>query len=83
MSDLSDRTARTVARAKRVAVRVRDRRGSVHARLAELEAAVQENRQLNRRVAELTDLVTELVVPLARRDDAEAAAVLERYRSLA
>ena len=42
----------------------------MRARLRELEAEVQENRRLNRRVAELTDLVTELVVPLARRDDA-------------
>ena len=47
-----------------------------------LEAEVQENRRLNRRVAELTDLVAELVVPLARRDDADVAAVLERYRSI-
>ena len=31
---------------------------------------MQENRRLNRRVAELTDLVAELVVPLARREDA-------------
>ncbi len=43
---------------------------------------MQENRRLNRRVAELTDLVTELVVPLARRDDAGVDAVLERYRSM-
>jgi hypothetical protein len=43
---------------------------------------VQENRRLQRRVAELTDLVTELVVPLARRDEAALEAVLERYRAL-
>jgi hypothetical protein len=54
----------------------------VHARLRVLEAEVQENRRLNRRVAELTDLVAELVVPLARRDDADVEAVLERYRSI-
>ena len=47
------------------------RGASVRARLDELEAEVQENRRLNRRVAELTDLVTELMVPLARREDAE------------
>jgi hypothetical protein len=43
---------------------------------------VQENRRLQRRVAELTDLVTELVVPLAQRDEAALEAVLERYRAL-
>ena len=79
MSDL--RT--TVDRVRSTSARLRDARGaSVRARLRELEAEVQENRRLNRRVAELTDLVTELVVPLARRDDAGVDAVLERYRSM-
>ena len=32
--------------------------------------------------AELTDLVTELVVPLARREDAEVDEILARYRSI-
>jgi hypothetical protein len=58
------------------------RASGVHARLQALEAEAQENRRLNRRVAELTDLVAELVVPLARRDDAEVDAVLARYRSI-
>ena len=55
---------------------------SVQERLRLLEEEVQENRRLNRRVAELTDLVTELLVPLARNDDVETQAVLERYRSI-
>jgi len=50
-------------------------------RIRDLENAVQENRQLNRRVAELTDVVTELLVPLARRGRAEVEEVLARYRS--
>ena len=79
MSDL--RT--TVDRVRSTSARLRDARGSsVRARLRELEAEVQENRRLNRLVAELTDLVTELVVPLARRDDAGVDAVLARYRSM-
>jgi len=70
-------TARTVAR------RVQAARGAgVRARLDALEAEVQENRRLNRRVAELTDLVTELMVPLARREDAEVEEILARYRSV-
>jgi len=70
-------TARTVAR------RVQAARGAgVRARLDALEAEVLENRRLNRRVAELTDLVTELMVPLARREDAEVEEILARYRSV-
>jgi hypothetical protein len=79
---MSDLRAAAV-RVRRTAGRVRDARGArVHERLRALEAEVQENRRLNRRVAELTDLVAELVVPLARRDEGDVQAVLERYRSL-
>jgi alkylation response protein AidB-like acyl-CoA dehydrogenase len=45
-------------------------------RVAELEAEVQENRQLNSRLAELTDVVAELLVPLAERDEARVEQVL-------
>ena len=51
-------------------------------RVNRLEQEVQECRALNLRLAELTDLVTELLVPLARRDEPEVDAVLERYRSI-
>jgi len=34
---------------------------------------------LRRRVAELTDIVSELLVPLARGDQDEVARVIERY----
>lgn len=54
----------------------------VEARLREIEAEIQENRRLQRRVAELTDVVTELLVPLADGDAAQARVVLERYRTL-
>ena len=79
MSDLRG----AAVRARATALRVRAARAAgVRARLRDLEAEVQESRRLNRRVAELTDLVAELVVPLARRDDADVQAVLERYRSI-
>lgn len=52
-------------------------------RVAALEEEVQECRQTSLRVAELTDLVTELVVPLVRGDSDQALEILERYhRSL-
>ena len=79
MSDLRAHlvTARTIAQRVRAG-----RRAGVHTRLDALEAEVQENRRLNRRVAELTDLVTELVVPLARRADAEVVEIPVRCRSV-
>jgi SAM-dependent methyltransferase len=56
------------------------RAGLLPAWVRDLRASVQENRRLHRRVAELTDLVTELLVPLADRDEEKARALLERYR---
>jgi len=53
----------------------------VRARLAALEAEVQENRRLNRRIAELTDVVAELLVPIADRDEERVQEVLRRYRA--
>ena len=63
--------------------RVKSRRtggGDLEARVAALEAAVQENRALNVRLAELTDIVTELLLPVAARDEEKVAALLEKYR---
>ncbi len=50
-------------------------------RIRALEAAVDENRQLNRRIAELTDIVAELLVPAMQRDEERLAELLERYRN--
>ena len=48
-------------------------------RVAVLEDEVQECRQLNLRLAELTDVVQELLLPVAQRDEEGIAAVLEKY----
>jgi flagellar biosynthesis/type III secretory pathway chaperone len=48
-------------------------------RVAELEDEVQECRQLNLRLAELTDVVQELLLPVAARDEERIGAVLEKY----
>jgi hypothetical protein len=50
-------------------------------RVAELEAEVQECRNVNLRVAELTDLVTQLLVPLAAGDQAAVRDLIERYHA--
>jgi hypothetical protein len=63
------------------AARLRRRRHvSVFARLTALEAEVQENRQLNRRIAELTDVVAELLLPVADRDEERVRQALADYR---
>lgn len=51
----------------------------LRARVAVLEDEVQECRQLNLRLAELTDVVAEMLLPAAQRDEAKVAEVLERY----
>ena len=54
--------------------------GNVHhdleARVAALEAAFEENRRLNQRLADVVDVVTELLVPALDRDDARVAEAL-------
>lgn len=51
----------------------------LRARVAELEAEVQEARRLNRRVAELLDIVEELLVPLSLRDEEKVRAYLDAH----
>ncbi|HWA66689.1 MAG TPA: DUF6752 domain-containing protein [Mycobacteriales bacterium] len=50
------------------------------ARIEALEQEVQENRALNRRIAELTDVVAELLVPLHDCDQDKVDEVLAKYR---
>ncbi len=50
----------------------------LQARIADLEAEVQESRRLNVRVAELVDLVQELLVPVASQDRARIEAALAK-----
>ncbi len=49
-------------------------------RVARLEAEVQETRRLNRHVAEVTDIVQEVLLPAANRDDDRLKEVLTRYK---
>ena len=48
-------------------------------RMTELESEVQECRQLNLRLAELTDVVQELLLPVAARDEDKLEELLARY----
>jgi hypothetical protein len=49
-------------------------------RINELEAAVEENRNLNLRVAELVDLVQELLLPVASQDQDKVEAALAKFQ---
>ena len=49
---------------------------ALEARVAALEAAVEENRRLNQRLDDVVDVVTELLVPALDRDDARVAEAL-------
>jgi hypothetical protein len=53
---------------------------ALNERVRRLEAEVQECRALNVRLAELTDIVTELLLPVAARDEDRLAELLEKYR---
>ena len=45
----------------------------------QLQAEVHQDRRLHRRVAELTDVVAELLLPAAQRDEEKLVALLEGY----
>ncbi|SFC28194.1 hypothetical protein SAMN04487968_10537 [Nocardioides terrae] len=73
--------------ARRVRGLVEDRvRGSkayestLRARVQRLEEELEADRQLHRKVAELSDVVAELLIPIQDRDDAKVNEVLSRYR---
>ena len=51
----------------------------LYERVTALEEEVQECRRLNLRLAELTDVVAELLLPLAQRDEAKVNEAMERY----
>lgn len=53
---------------------------SLEARVGALEAHLQDYRRLQRRAAELTDLVTELLLPAAERNEAVTEALVRAYR---
>lgn len=72
--NFKDRAVERVARA--VAGRRLD---DLQSRLEDLEAEVQECRQLNIRLAEVTDLVEQLLLPMAARDEDKITAAVEKY----
>jgi hypothetical protein len=56
-----------------------DQLEALERQLRSLEAEVQECRQLNIRLAEVTDLVEQLLLPMAAQDQEKIAAAVEKY----
>jgi septation ring formation regulator EzrA len=50
-------------------------------RVTLLESELQEVRQLNKRLAEVTDVVAEILLPAAQRDEERLRELLARYES--
>ena len=50
-------------------------------RIRELEAEVQECREVNLRLAELMDVVAELLLPVTQQDPGRAEELLARYHA--
>jgi hypothetical protein len=53
--------------------------GNLQQRVTDLENEIEELRQQNLRLAEIADLVQELLVPLASRDQAKVDAAIEAF----
>lgn len=59
-----------------------DRIAALERQVAELQSAVEESRRLNERLADVLDVVTELLVPAADRDDERLRAALDKVQPL-
>ena len=51
---------------------------SLYKRVLELEQEIQETRKLNQRLSDVIDVITEILVPAADRDDERMRAALAR-----
>jgi hypothetical protein len=74
-------------KAKDLARKVRDRvratsafDRSLRGRVLRLEQELEADRQLHRKIAELSDVVAELLVPIQDRDEERVTEVLSQYR---
>lgn len=58
---------------------LRKRVRELAARVNELEREIQEARRLNKRIAELTDVVAEVLLPADQRDETRIRSALKDY----
>ncbi len=71
--------ARLRRRIRQLEIQAAKRDKQLAARIAEIEEGLQEQRGLSQRVAELADLVAELIGAAARGDKVEFEAALAKY----
>lgn len=64
----------------RVGRSARQELDELRARVEGIEAAIAELRRHHLRLAELTDVVQELLVPLASRDEDRVAAAIDKFQ---
>jgi hypothetical protein len=50
-------------------------------RMSEVEQEIQETRRLNKRLAEITDVVAEVLLPAEQRDEERLRTILSKYDS--
>jgi hypothetical protein len=81
LRDVVARQGRRVAQISGVDAELRDEIHALRERVEVLEREVQESRVLNQRLAELTDVVSEVLVPAADRDDEKLAKLLATYNT--
>ena len=55
---------------------------SLYKRVVALEKEVQESRRLNQRLSDVLDVITEILVPAADRDDERMRAALTRLEAV-
>jgi len=75
MNRIVDKVRQTVG-GRRAEKMGKDDRSEILARIGNLEREVQECRALNRRLADVVDVVAELLVPALDRDDARVSQAL-------
>ena len=69
--------------ARKIRARVRGSKAfdrSLRGRVLRLEKQLEADRQLHRKVAELSDVVAELLIPIQDRDEDRVNEVLSNYR---
>ena len=74
---MADVRARLRGAARRAASRTP--LGEMQRRIAALESEIEELRQQNLRLAEIADVVQELLVPLSSRDQARVDEAIEKF----
>jgi hypothetical protein len=81
LRDVVARQGRRVAQIAGIDAELRTEIDALRERVDTLERELHENRVLNQRLAELTDVVSEVLVPAADRDDKKLAKLLATYNA--